>query len=103
VQLILIVIRNNEMKIPFKYYKIYCFYGSIIGSLCAIILIVEPLGISKNILTLCYCTILFIGLSGAITAILEKTRVITFEYSEKDKKTLMYKFFNSEQKIDKDL
>ncbi|MCP4342657.1 MAG: hypothetical protein GY799_28190 [Desulfobulbaceae bacterium] len=81
------------MDIKFKYLNLYYILATLISPICVYILILEPdIGeYSNKLQTLCLVIILGIGVSGALLAVLEKTKTIYISYAEEDKKKPFYK------------
>ena len=83
------------MKIKFSTWLCYC---SIVGCLAvplAILNVFEPYWWSQTDRNIALGFLAFVGLSGALVAVLLRMGKIEFTYSEKDRKKLTYKMAKS--------
>jgi len=85
------------MKIKFKFLRVYYLIGSVVGTICALLLVFQPdFGLySKALLSSSFVIVILIGASGAILSVCEKMKIIEIIYSEKDKLSKVYRMIKS--------
>ena len=89
------------MNIKFKYLNLYYIFTAIIAPICICVLIVEPdvILLSHQLNFLCLATLIALGATGFLLAILEKTKTIKISYSAEDKERMFYKIIQVAEKL----
>jgi len=69
------------MKIKFKFLRVYYLIGSVVGTICALLLVFQPdFGLySKALLSSSFVIVILIGASGAILSVCEKMKAEDLE------------------------